>query len=127
MDSSVANAAIAGSIVYSVIMIVIAVVALVAMWKIYVKAGKPGWAAIIPIYNIIVYLQIAGRPIWWIVLLLIPGVNVIIGIILCIDIAKCFGKSGVWGFFMLCVLSIIGILILAFGKAQYTAPQPKAA
>jgi hypothetical protein len=127
MDSSTAQAALVGSAIYSVIMIAVAVVALIAMWKIFAKAGKPGWAVLIPIYDIIVYLQIAGRPLWWIILLLIPGVNVVIGIILCLDIAKCFGKSGVWGFFMLFVLSIIGILILGFGKSQYTAPQPKAA
>lgn len=127
MDSSVANAAIAGSIIYTVVMLAVAVVALVAMWKVFVKAGKPGWAVIIPIYNIIVYLQIVGRPLWWIILMLIPGVNVVIGIILCLDMAKCFGKSGAWGFFMLFVLSIIGIMVLGFGKSQYTAPQPKAA
>ncbi|HNR38904.1 MAG TPA: DUF5684 domain-containing protein, partial [Acidobacteriota bacterium] len=50
-----------------------------SLWKIFVKAGKPGWAAIVPIYNIIVLLEVVGRPLWWIVLLIIPCVNIVAG------------------------------------------------
>ena len=52
-----------------------------SMWKIFTKAGQPGWASIIPIYNIIVLLKIVNRPVWWIILLLIPIVNFITMII----------------------------------------------
>ncbi len=98
---------------------VVAVVGIVAMWKIFTKAGQPGWAAIIPIYNIVIFLKIINRPVWWIVLMLIPLVNVVILIIVCIDLGKSFGKGGAWSFFLLIVLSVIGMLILAFGKSQY--------
>jgi len=94
---------------------------LVAMWKIFTKAGKPGWASIIPFYNIWVILEIVGRPGWWLLLMLIPGVNVVIGIILMIDLAKSFGKGG--GFAVgLLLLPYVFFPILGFGKAQYVGP-----
>src|SRR5690348_14170664 len=64
-----------------------------AWWKIFTKAGQPGWASIIPIYNLYVWCKIVGRPWWWILLMLIPFVNFIILIILIIDLAKSFGKG----------------------------------
>ena len=71
-----------------------------AWWKILTKAGQPGWACIIPIYNLYVWCKIVGRPWWWILLMLIPFVNFIILIILVIDLAKSFGKrSGLWDWF----------------------------
>src|SRR5688572_27096030 len=66
------------------------------LWKVYSKAGKPGWAAIVPIYNTIVQLQIVGRPLWWFFLLLIPFVNIVVGIIVINDLAKSFGKTVGW-------------------------------
>src|SRR5690242_14689557 len=80
----------------STVMIVglaIAVVFIAALWKVFTKAGQPGWAVLIPIYNTIVMLKIAGRPVWWFVLLLVPLVNIVILFIVAIDIAKAFGKS----------------------------------
>ncbi|MBP9675125.1 MAG: hypothetical protein KBD67_00140 [Anaerolineaceae bacterium] len=94
---------------------------IVCLWRVYVKAGKPGWAAIVPIYNIIVELQIIGRPVWWLVLLLIPLVNIVIGIIIIFDLAKAFGKSTGFGFGLL-FLSPIFMAILAFGDAKYIGP-----
>jgi hypothetical protein len=94
---------------------------LYCMWRIFVKAGKPGWAAIIPIYNILVELEILGRPWWWLLLMLIPLVNVVIGIILIFDMAKVFGKGTGFGFGLL-FLSFIFIPILAFGDAKYQGP-----
>ena len=94
---------------------------LVAMWKIFTKAGKPGWAAIIPFYNIWVMLEMVGRPGWWLLLFFIPGVNVVMAIIVMVDLAKSFGKSG--GFvFGLILLPYIFFPILGFGKAQYVGP-----
>src|SRR5690606_16586713 len=69
------------------------VVLIAAMWKIFTKAGKPGWAAIVPFYNIIVLLEIVGRPLWWFVMLLIPLVNIVFAFLLTIDLAKSFGKG----------------------------------
>lgn len=99
--------------------LVLLVVYIAAFWKVFVKAGKPGWAAIIPIYNIFILLQIVGRPIWWIVLFLIPIVNIIISLIISMDLAKAFGKSQVFGIVGLWLFSFIGYLILGFGSAKY--------
>ncbi|MFJ1760081.1 DUF5684 domain-containing protein [Amycolatopsis sp. NPDC088138] len=102
--------------------LVFAIITIIALWKVFTKAGRPGWAAIIPIYNVYVLLKIAGRSGWWLLLLLIPLVNLVVAIIVSIDVAKAFGKSGVFGFFGLFLFSIIGYLILAFGGARYTGP-----
>ena len=104
-------------ILWAIVMILL----IAAEWKIYTKAGKPGWAVIIPIYNIIVFLQIVGRPIWWILLLLIPFVNFIIMIIIIHDLSKSFGK-GVGYTLGILFLGIIFIPILGFGSAKYVGP-----
>ncbi len=108
--------------IFWIIYLAVIIVIIAAFWKVYAKAGKPGWAAIVPIYNLIVLLEIVGRPLWWFFLFLIPGVNFIIGIIVDIDLAKSFGKStgfGVGLFF----LGFIFYPILGFGDAEYQGPQ----
>jgi len=94
----------------------------IAFWKVFTKAGQPGWAAIVPIYNAYILTQIAGRPGWWVLLMLIPFVNIVISLILAIDIAKSFGQSPVFGVVMLWLLSAIGYLVLGFGSARYIGP-----
>jgi hypothetical protein len=80
---------------------------------------------IVPIYNIIVMLQIVGRPLWWIVLLFIPLVNFVVAILLAIDLARAFGKSE--GFAVgLILLGFVFYPILAFGSATYQGPPHKA-
>jgi hypothetical protein len=104
-----------------IIGLLIALFLIVAMWKVFTKAGQPGWASIIPIYNLYVWCKIVGRPGWWIILLLIPFVNFIIGIILSIDLAKSFGKGVGFGI-GLALLGVIFWPILGFGSAQYQGP-----
>jgi hypothetical protein len=109
-----------------VIYIVVVVFEIAALWKMFVKAGRPGWAAIIPIYNIYVLLKIVGRPGWWLILWIIPFVGIIIAIIVCIDTAKAFGKGG--GFAVgLIFLGFIFIPILGFGPATYVGTGNKTA
>lgn len=91
---------------------------IVGFWKTFTKAGKPGWGAIIPIYNVILLLEIAGRPVWWILLLLVPFVGFVVGLIIGIDIAKNFGKSGLFGL-GLAFLGFIFFPILGFSDARY--------
>lgn len=107
-----------GMLIYLAIIILM----IAGMWKVFEKAGKPGWAAIVPIYNIIVLLEIVGRPIWWIVLFLIPIVNFVALIIVAMDLAVCFGKSKGWGFGLLVILPFVGYPMLGFGDAAYSAP-----
>ena len=105
-----------------IICLLIAVFYVYVMWRIFEKAGKPGWAAIIPIYNAIVILQIAGKPVWWIFLYLIPLLNIVIAVIVTVAFARNFGKSG-WFAIGLILFGFIFYPILAFGDAQYQ-PQP---
>jgi len=100
----------------------IAVFYVVSSWKIYTKAGQPGWAAIIPIYNIYVLMKIIGRPGWWTLLFLIPYVNIAFVIVTAVDLAKSFGKSTVFAIFGLFLFSFVGYPMLAFGNAKYVGP-----
>ena len=97
----------------------IALVVVIGGWKVFEKAGQPGWAILVPIYNLYVMLQIAGRPGWWLILYLIPLVNLIIMIVVAIDIAKAFGQSAAFGFFLLFLFCGIGYLVLGFGDYRY--------
>lgn len=100
----------------------IAIVFLIGMWKVFTKAGQPGWAVIIPIYNVYILLKIAGRPGWWLLLFLIPLVNIVIAFLVAIDIAKAFGQSTVFGVILLFLLGGIGYLVLGFGDYRYVGP-----
>ncbi len=91
---------------------------LAGMWKTFSKAGKPGWACLVPIYNVVVMLQVAGRPVWWLLLMFIPIVNIIVSFVVMIDIAKAFGKGIGFGI-GLAFLGIIFFPILGFGSAQH--------
>jgi hypothetical protein len=93
----------------------------VCFWKVFSKADQPGWAAFIPIYNIVVMLQIVGRPTWWVLLCLIPFVNFIVFIILFLDLAKSYGKDTMFALGLI-LLTPIFLPILAFGSAQYGGP-----
>ncbi len=100
------------------VQLAILIVVIAGFWKVFVKAGQPGWAAIVPIYNAIVMIQIAGKPVWWFVLLLVPVVNFIVLLLVSISIAEKFGKStgfgvGLW------LLSPIFYPMLGFGSAEY--------
>lgn len=94
---------------------------IISLWKIFTKAGQPGWAAIIPIYNTYVLLKIVGKPGYWLVLMLIPGVNFVFAIWSMNMLSKSFGKDE--GFTVgLILLSFIFYPILAFGSAKYLGP-----
>jgi len=99
---------------------------LISMWRIFAKAGKPGWAVIVPIYNIIVLLEIIGKPLWWILLFLIPGVSLVFTIWMWNLLSLSFGKNT--GFTIgLLLLPIIFIPLLGIGNAKYVGPAAKEA
>ena len=101
------------------------VLMIAAMWKVFSKAGHPGWAALIPIFNVYIMCKIAGRPGWWLLLFLIPFVNLIIAIIVTVDISKGFGKGVGFAIGMI-LLPFIFWPILGFGSAQYQGGPPSA-
>ena len=102
-------------------LLIIQIITIVGKWKVFEKAGKPGWAAIIPIYNIIVLLEIVGKPIWWIFLFFIPCVNFVFIVWTLNLLSKSFGQSE--GFTVgLVLLGFIFYPILGFGNDQYLGP-----
>jgi len=101
---------------------VVIIISIISMWKLFVKANRPGWASIIPIYNTIVFIEIAKRPVWWIILLFIPIVNIVIGIMTTSDFVRAYGKGT--GFVIGAILlPIVFLPILAFGDSQYVGGQ----
>jgi hypothetical protein len=102
-------------------LLLIIVLYVIAYWKLFTKAGEPGWGALVPIYNLYLLCKIAGRPEWWLILFFIPLVNIAIALIVSMDLAKAFGKTSGFGI-GLWLLSFIFVPILSFGSAQYTTP-----
>ena len=115
---------------FAFVFIAIAVVVVVGMWKTFEKAGQPGWAAIIPIYNLVVMFRLGGQSGWFalaILLNLIPFIGGLawLGIIIWnhVNISKRFGQ-GVGFAIGLVLLAPIFWLILGFGSSKYVAEQP---
>lgn len=110
-----------GGAVGGLIAVGIVLTVVIAAWKVFVKAGKPGWAIFVPIYNAYVMLKIVGRPGWWLILFIIPLVNLVIAIIVQVDLAKSFGKGTGFGL-GLAFLNPIFIAMLGYGAAEYVGP-----
>lgn len=126
-EAAAVMAALGGIICFvSAISLVFFVIVAIGMWKVFEKAGKPGWAAIVPFYNLVVLLEIGGKPVWWIVLiLLVPIANLVCAIIMHLEVAKAFGKDTGFGL-GLAFLPFIFYPILGFGQARYQGvPQPR--
>ena len=104
-----------------VLICAVALVEIISQWKVFIKAGQPGWASIIPIYNAYIMLKIGGKPWWWLLMFLIPIVNIIFAIWMVNMVSKSFGKDE--GFTVgLLLLPFIFWPILAFGNAKYLGP-----
>jgi hypothetical protein len=118
-DSAAANAASLGiSLIFLFIWLALIVLIIASMWKVFTKAGKPGWASLIPIYNLYVLNEIGGKPGWWLLLYFIPIVNIVISILVLVGVAQNFGKGA--GFAIgLIFLPMIFYPILAFSDAEY--------
>lgn len=106
-------------IVPMIIALAFGVFMLASMWKIFTKAGQPGWACIVPIYNIVVLCKVAGKPAWWTVLFFIPIVSFVASILVSLGVAQQFGKGVGFGLGLV-FLGPIFYPILAFGSAQYS-------
>ena len=111
----------AGGDIVGIFSFILGIATLIGMWKLFTKAGQPGWASIIPIYNTYILCKIVGKPGWWVLLFFIPLVNLIIAVILMVGLARSFGKGTGFGIGLV-FLSFIFIPILGFGDATYQGP-----
>jgi hypothetical protein len=111
-----------GGIFVFLVWLAIVVLVIAGFWKTFEKAGHPGWAAIIPIYNIYILCLIAGRPGWWVILFLIPFVNFVIAIMISLDVARNFGKGAGFGI-GLWLLPMVFYPILGFSDARFIGGQ----
>ncbi len=112
------QAASASGSIFGFVYFVFIILMIIGMWKIFVKAGRPGWHSIIPIYNQIVLLQIAGKPEWWFLLMFVPLVNIIVIFMMWSALSKSFGKSTVFTLGLI-FLPFVTIPVLGFGAAKY--------
>ncbi|MFE1646973.1 DUF5684 domain-containing protein [Microbacterium sp. P01] len=99
--------------------LIVYIVLVIAYWRIFTKAGVPGWLSIIPFVNMYFLVKIAGMNGWLFLLLIIPIVNVVFSVILAIKLGAAFGKGAVFSVVLLWLFSLIGYLILGFGSAEY--------
>jgi hypothetical protein len=116
----IALAAPAADIWKTVVIVILFVVLLmiVSLWRVFEKAGEPGWACLVPIYNLVVLLNMAGKPIWWLLLLFIPFVNFIIYLLVFIAVAERFGKGALFGLGLF-LFGFIFLPVLAFDDSAY--------
>ncbi len=112
--------------VFLLIWLAVLVISVIALWKIFEKAGVEGWKALIPIYNGWVLAEIAGKPGWWGLVSLLawipligPIVAVVVYVLIALELAKRFGKDTTFAILGLVIFNLIGLLILGFGDAKY--------
>lgn len=112
-----------GGAVFLIIYLAILLAVIAGIWKAFEKADQPGWAAIIPIYNIYIMIKISGNDWWWLILFFIPVVNLLAAIKISIDVAKAFGQGLGYGL-GLTFLGFIFWPLLGFGEYQYQGSSP---
>lgn len=107
-----------GLLLFVIVYLGIIALMIISMWKVYEKANQPGWAAIVPIYNLIILMEIAKKPTWWVAMMFIPIANIVFAVMTLNGVSKNFGKDEGYTVGLL-FLGIIFWPILAFGDAQY--------
>jgi len=105
---------------FSVVWLGLLILVIGGLWKIFTKAGQPGWAAIVPFYNAYILCLIAGKPAWWLILFFIPIANIVVSIIVWVEVAKRFGK-GIGYVIGLILLPFVFVPMLGWGSAKYNA------
>ena len=105
-------------IILALFMLAVVIFIIASMWTVFSKAGQPGWAVLIPIYNTYVLCKVAGKSGWWVLLLCIPLVNIICALLVVLGVAQNFGKGAGFGIGLF-FLPFVFYPILAFGDATY--------
>lgn len=120
VTDSAARLAFGGS--YVVIVIAFYVLYVIALWRVFTKAGYFGLLAIIPIINVFIWVKIAGFSAWMALLFLVPIVNIVFAIVVAVRVGRAFGKGAAWSFFLLFLIPFIGGFIIGYGQARYRRP-----
>lgn len=93
-----------------------------ALWRTFEKAGRPGWAGLVPFYNVYELCAMGGSPGWWVMLMFVPALNILVLLIICHRAARAFGY-GVGMALLMVFLPLVGFPVLGFGPARYVPPQ----
>lgn len=121
-------AAFFGALMFVAILLLPLIILLIAaQWKMFIKAGKPGWAAIVPFYNSWVLAEVGGKPGWWglaaifayLIPIAGPVISLVIGILIALGVGKNFGRSTAFSIVGLWLFNIVGYVILGFGSSRY--------
>jgi hypothetical protein len=129
---STASPAATDPAVAGILMVIIAIVfaislalgaiMIISMWRLYTKAGRPGWASIVPFYNQIVMIKIIGRPLWWFAMMFVPFANIVFSVMIMLEFVKSYGKDTWFGVASLFFPYVI-FPIMAFDKnIRYVGP-----
>lgn len=111
------------SVIVTIIYVVVIVLSLVGFWKLFKKAGRPGWHCLIPVFSTYQLIKISNKPGWWLILMFIPIVQILFSLLIYIELAKAFGRSTAFGALLLWLFPI-GFLIIGFGKSKYIYGAP---
>jgi len=103
---------------FALVFLFVVLLMIISLWRVFEKSGEPGWACLVPIYNMVVLLNIAGKPIWWLLLLFIPLINIIIYLLVFIAVAERFGKGALFGLGLF-LFGFIFWPVLAFDDSAY--------
>jgi hypothetical protein len=107
-----------------IFMLAVSVAFIATLWKLFQKAGRPGWFSLIPLYNLIVLCEIAGKPVWWAAMLICPVVNILFLVLLSFALAKRFGQGAGFGMGLF-LMGPVFYPLLAFGGSNYEGETPK--
>ncbi|MBN1427632.1 MAG: signal peptidase I [Anaerolineae bacterium] len=106
---------------FGIFILALVVLLLAAFWKLFTKADQPGWASLIPIYNVVILLKMIGRPAWYVIFVVIPGLNIYLAVLLVFGLARSFGKGPLFAIGLIFLAPIL-LPVLAFGKSEYIGP-----
>lgn len=103
---------------FTIVILGITIIMIAAIWRLFTKAGEAGWKSLIPLYNVIIWLKLVGRPFWYLLFLFIPGANVVLWVILGFGTARSFGR-GILFALGTTFLPFIFLPLLGFGDSAY--------
>ncbi|MCX6231770.1 MAG: signal peptidase I [Bacteroidetes bacterium] len=104
--------------IYAILSLVFFILTLTGLWKLFEKAGVPGWNVLIPFYNFYVWLKIINKPLWWYIFILVPFINVFTILLMIVELVKCYKKFGLLEQAVAALLPFIYLPYLGFNKKE---------